>query len=307
MKLTLKAYMSKEAFFELPSAEQRKKAEKYDVYKKYLKEGKNSSKKPADKPASKPAKKALDKKTAQAIKDEKDNLIELTESLRDLKFEQATAKRDGDEESVDSLQQEIDELVDSINSSKARIKDLRSNKAKPAKNVSDNSDDAVLKRNVKKVADKVNDLLGKDAFDIVSPKEYAKETISSLLKSKSGWQWIEDIIEPGKKDKDDTKVVKLLLPDNVLKQIHNAGKSEFSKFKSVKNKVNKLGELYDKADSYYSKHRDDKDAEKAYEAAYKKYKDARSSFVEAAGLLEDSVDKILKEHKSEIVQHINEV
>ena len=307
MKLTIKAYMSKEDFFKLPSAEQKKKAEKYDVYKKYLKEGKNGSKKAADKSASKPAKKALDKKTAQAIKDEKDNLIELTESLRDLKFEQATAKRDGDEESVDSLQQEIDELTDAINSSKARIKDLRSNKAKPSKNVSDNSDDAVLKRNVKKVAEKVQDVLGKDAFGIMSPKEYAKETISSLLKSKSGWNWIEEVIEPSKKDKDDTKVVKLLLPDNVLKLIHDSSKSEFSKFKSVKNKVNKLGELYDKADSYYSKHRDDKDAEKAYESAYKKYKDARSSFVEAAGLLEESVDKILKEHKSEIVQHINEV
>ena len=44
MKLRIKAYMSKEDFFNLPSAEQRKKAEKYDVYKKYLKDGKGSAK-----------------------------------------------------------------------------------------------------------------------------------------------------------------------------------------------------------------------------------------------------------------------
>ena len=110
-----------------------------------------------------------------------------------------------------------------------------------------------------------------------------------------------------KKDKDDTKVVKLLLPDNVLKLVHNAGKSEFSKFKSAKSELNKLRELYDKADAYYSKHRNDSDAEKAYEVADKKYNNARSRFLEAAGLLEDSVNKILKEHRSDIVKHINEV
>lgn len=280
------------------------------MYKKYLKEGKSGAKKAekqAKKSASKPAKKALDKETAQAIKDEKDNLIELTESLRDLKYEQAAAENDGDEESVDSLQQEIDELIDSINSSKARIKDLRSNKAKPSKNELDNSDDAVLKRNVKKVAEKVKDALGKSAFGIVSPKEYAKETISDLLEAKSGWNWIEEIIEPSKKDKDDTKVVKLLLPDNVLKRIHTASKSEFNKFKRAKSELNKLHELYDKASKYYSRRRDDPDAEKAYEAADKKYDDAKDRFLESARLLEDSVDKILKEHKSDIVKHINEV
>ena len=44
MKITIKAYLSKEDFFKLPSGEQRKKAEKYDIYKKYLKEGKSGTK-----------------------------------------------------------------------------------------------------------------------------------------------------------------------------------------------------------------------------------------------------------------------
>lgn len=45
MKLKIKAYLSKADFFKLPSGEQRKKAEKYEVYKKYLKEAKEQENK----------------------------------------------------------------------------------------------------------------------------------------------------------------------------------------------------------------------------------------------------------------------
>ena len=59
--------MSKEDFFKLPSAEQKKKAEKYDVYKKYLKESKSGANK-SSKPASKNSKNLSKSSSLDSVK-----------------------------------------------------------------------------------------------------------------------------------------------------------------------------------------------------------------------------------------------
>ena len=79
MKLKIKAYMSKEEFFKLPSAEQKKKAEKYDVYKNYLKEGKSGAKK-----AAKPSKTSSKPMSKTQIDDIKQAQEELDNALAEL-------------------------------------------------------------------------------------------------------------------------------------------------------------------------------------------------------------------------------
>lgn len=132
MKLKIKAYMSKEAFFELPSAEQRKKAEKYDVYKKYLKEGKGSAKK-AEKP-SKPASnssKSLNKSTSlNAIKKTGANtgakLVEkLSEQAKLLKEKKkAGMSKAGMKKLSESLMRAEGKAIDSILPATRSLKDL---------------------------------------------------------------------------------------------------------------------------------------------------------------------------------------
>ena len=156
MKLKIKAYMSKEDFFKLPSAEQRKKAEKYDVYKKYLKEGKSKSKQA---------------NSAKQTKDSSDAIKKAQEKLDNALAELAWYKKEKsdyagmDKYEKEQFKEEYDLAKYDVDMAKQELNELKNKKSKKPQ----------LSEKAKKAVD---DMLATGAWE----PEKLKDSMSSVLK-----------------------------------------------------------------------------------------------------------------------------
>lgn len=156
MKLKIKAYMSKEEFFKLPSAEQKKKAEKYDVYKKYLKEGNSKSKQAND---------------SKQAKDSSDAIKKAQEKLDNALAELAWYKKEKsdyagmDKYEKEQFKEEYDLAKYDVDMAKQELNELKNKKSKKPQ----------LSEKAKKAVD---DILSTGAWE----PEKLKDSMSSVLK-----------------------------------------------------------------------------------------------------------------------------
>lgn len=301
--------MSKEAFFELPSAEQKKKAEKYDVYKKYLKEGKSGAKKAVEKkPASKPAKKAIDKKTAQALKDEKERLEELTDRLNELKEELHFAKEDGDEETVDSLNQELQEVSDRMRSAKSNIKTLRK-KAGMAPSENTGVDIEKLARSVGTFVD--NKL--KNVNTNLDVKDAAKSFIKDMFRGKLAGMQVADLLGVSADwRKPFTTAYRSFVPKAVTDDLQQSASKELDKYKqsqtaisNIDVKIEKLNEAINKAEKAGKSQSAIEKLENERSEYFSKKREYLYKLENASKLVEKAAKEYIKKHKQEIASAIS--